>query len=70
VKRIGAAQFEQQCLALLDTVGPDGIVITRHGRPPGWRGIVDLDTHMLRHALTDDLTPAADSTFAVTPRTS
>jgi prevent-host-death family protein len=32
-KTIGAAQFKQQCLALLDTVGPEGIVITKHGRP-------------------------------------
>ncbi|MSR07185.1 MAG: type II toxin-antitoxin system Phd/YefM family antitoxin [Gemmatimonadetes bacterium] len=32
-KIIGAAQFKQQCLALLDAVGPDGIVITKHGKP-------------------------------------
>jgi hypothetical protein len=32
-KTIGAAQFKQQCLALLDTVGPDGPVITKHGKP-------------------------------------
>lgn len=30
---IGAAQFKEQCLALLDNVGPDGIVITKHGKP-------------------------------------
>jgi prevent-host-death family protein len=33
MKQIGAAQFKQQCLALLDELGPDGIVITKHGRP-------------------------------------
>jgi len=32
-KTIGAAQFKQQCLALLDSVGPEGIVITKHGKP-------------------------------------
>ena len=32
-KTIGAAQFKQQCLALLDSVGPEGIVITKHGTP-------------------------------------
>lgn len=32
-KTIGAAQFKQHCLALLDSVGPDGIVITKHGKP-------------------------------------
>ena len=33
VKTIGAARFKEQCLALLDTVGPEGIVITKHGKP-------------------------------------
>lgn len=33
MRRMAAAKFKQQCLALLDTVGPDGIVITKHGRP-------------------------------------
>jgi prevent-host-death family protein len=32
-KTIGAAQFKQRCLALLDRVGPEGIVITKHGKP-------------------------------------
>ncbi len=31
--RIAAAQFKEQCLALLDKVGPEGIVITKHGKP-------------------------------------
>ena len=31
--RISASKFKEQCLALLDRVGPDGIVITKHGRP-------------------------------------
>ena len=30
---IPAAQFKAQCLSLLDRVGPEGIVITKHGRP-------------------------------------
>jgi len=30
---IGAAQFKQECLAILDRLGPEGIVITEHGRP-------------------------------------
>jgi prevent-host-death family protein len=32
-KAIGAAQFKEKCLSLLDTVGPDGIIITKHGKP-------------------------------------
>ena len=33
MKRIAAAKFKEQCLALLDEVGPDGIVITKRGKP-------------------------------------
>ena len=32
-RTIPAAKFREQCLALLDCVGPEGIVITKHGRP-------------------------------------
>jgi prevent-host-death family protein len=32
-KTIGAAQFKAQCLALIDTLDADGIVITKHGKP-------------------------------------
>jgi prevent-host-death family protein len=30
---LGAAKFKQQCLAILDRLGPEGIVITKHGKP-------------------------------------
>jgi len=33
MKRIAAAKFKAQCLSLLDNVNPEGIVITKHGRP-------------------------------------
>ncbi len=33
MKRIAAAKFKETCLALLDEVDPDGIVITKHGKP-------------------------------------
>jgi prevent-host-death family protein len=33
MKVVPAAKFKAQCLALLDRVDPDGIVITKHGRP-------------------------------------
>jgi prevent-host-death family protein len=33
VKTVPAAKFKEQCLALLDRVGPEGIVITKHGKP-------------------------------------
>ncbi len=33
MKTISATKFKAQCLALLDSVGPEGLVITKHGRP-------------------------------------
>ena len=33
MKQIAAAKFKERCLALLDEVDPDGIVITKHGKP-------------------------------------
>jgi prevent-host-death family protein len=33
MKVIAAAKFKEQCLALLDEVDPEGIVVTKHGRP-------------------------------------
>ena len=33
MKTIGAAKFKEQCLALLDELDPDGLVITKRGKP-------------------------------------
>ena len=33
MKQIAAAKFKEQCLALLDEVGPEGLVITKRGKP-------------------------------------
>jgi len=33
MRQIAAAKFKEQCLALLDEVDGDGIIITKHGRP-------------------------------------
>lgn len=33
MKKMGAAQFKEQCLSVLDTIGPEGVVITKHGKP-------------------------------------
>ena len=30
---IGAAKFKEQCLALLENLTPEGLVITKHGKP-------------------------------------
>lgn len=33
MKQIPAAKFKESCLALLDEVDAEGIVITKHGKP-------------------------------------
>jgi len=33
MKSIAASRFKERCLALLDSVDPEGIVITKHGKP-------------------------------------
>jgi prevent-host-death family protein len=33
MERINASKFKEQCLALLDNLDPDGITITKHGKP-------------------------------------
>jgi prevent-host-death family protein len=33
MKTISAAKFKEQCLALLDAPDPEGIVITKRGKP-------------------------------------
>ena len=33
MKQMAAAQFKEHCLALLDNVDQDGIVITKRGKP-------------------------------------
>ena len=33
MKTIAAAKFKEQCLSVLDSVGPEGIIITKHGKP-------------------------------------
>ena len=33
MNEIDAAKFKEQCLALLDQVDADGLIVTKHGRP-------------------------------------
>ena len=33
MQTISASKFKEQCLALLDSVTPEGILITKHGKP-------------------------------------
>ena len=33
MKTIGAAKFKEQCLSIIDRLTPEGVVITKHGKP-------------------------------------
>jgi prevent-host-death family protein len=33
MQTINASKFKEQCLSLLDNLDPEGIVITKHGKP-------------------------------------
>lgn len=33
MKTIGAAKFKEQCFSLLDHLDPDGLVVTKYGKP-------------------------------------
>ena len=33
METIGAAKFKEQCLSILDHLSPDGLIITKRGKP-------------------------------------
>jgi prevent-host-death family protein len=33
MKQVSASKFKEQCLSLLDRVDPEGIVVTKRGKP-------------------------------------
>jgi len=47
MRTVPATQFKTQCLALLDRVGPEGIVITKHGKPVAKLIPISLDSTTL-----------------------
>lgn len=47
MRTIGAAQFKAQCLALLDEVDAEGIVITKRGKPVAKLIPIEEDYHSL-----------------------
>ena len=56
MKTIGAAEFKEQCLALLDQLDAEGLIVTKHGKPvarvipyePRWADLIGS----LRHKVT------------------
>jgi prevent-host-death family protein len=60
MKTVPAAQFKAQCLALLDRVGPEGIVITKHGKPVAKLVPIATETTDLIGSLKGKLTIKGD----------
>lgn len=60
MKQIAAAKFKEQCLALLDEVDQDGIVITKHGKPVAKLIPFAADSAGLIGALKDKLEITGD----------
>jgi prevent-host-death family protein len=55
MKRVPAAKFKNQCLTLLDRLGPDGILITKHGKPVAKLVPVHADNANLIGSLKDKI---------------
>lgn len=60
MKHIPAAQFKARCLALLDSVSADGIVITKHGKPVARLIPFTTDSSSLIGALAGKITISGD----------
>lgn len=60
MKRIGAAEFKEQCLSLLDSLGPEGLVITKRGKPVARLVPIAADASRLIGSLEGKLKIKAD----------
>ncbi len=59
-KTIGAAQFKEKCLAILDEVGPEGIIVTKHGKPVAKLIPIEADSAHLIGSLKDEIEVKGD----------
>jgi len=60
MKTIGASRFKATCLSILDELGPEGIVITKHGKPVAKLIPVERSSEELVGSLADQLTIKGD----------
>ena len=60
MRQIAAAKFKEQCLALLENVDPDGIVITKRGKPVAKLIPLGTDSASLIGSLRGKLTITGD----------
>lgn len=59
-KTIGASRFKERCLALLDRLAPEGLVITKHGKPVARVLPYQQDYASLIGSLRDKITVRGD----------
>ena len=60
MKEIGAAKFKEHCLAILDEVDEDGIVITKRGQPVAKLIPIHAESTALIGSLRDRLSITGD----------
>ncbi len=60
MKEMPAAKFKEQCLALLDSVDPEGILITKRGKPVARLLPVHDNSAALLGSLRDKVTVHGD----------
>lgn len=59
-RTIGASKFKARCLSILDELEPEGIVITKHGRPVARLIPVERSSAELVGSLAEQLTIKGD----------
>ena len=62
MRRIGVAKFKQECLALLDRLDREGLIITKHGKPIARVTPYETSSAELIGALKDRLHISGDIT--------
>lgn len=46
-KTMGAAQFKEKCLSILDRLDPEGVIVTKHGKPVAKVLPIEIDSSSL-----------------------
>jgi antitoxin (DNA-binding transcriptional repressor) of toxin-antitoxin stability system len=62
MKTIAAAKFKEQCLALLDRLDPEGLVVTKHGKPVATVRPIDRSSAVLIGSLKGRIAVKGDIT--------
>ena len=60
MKSVNATKFKEQCLALLDSLEPDGIIVTKRGTPVARVIPIETDCAELIGSMKDRITINGD----------